>query len=83
MSDGREFTVCVLEGEMTTIQRTALLVYHLAVLGKRMTTGEVAQLVGVSERGALYIMHRISGTHEVPLAYVHGQWFLLKDVEDF
>lgn len=65
--------------EMTTIQRTALVMYHLAVLRLRLSTTDVARITGVSDRGALYIMHKISGT-SVPLAFVHGEWYLL--VED-
>lgn len=67
--------------ELTAHQRSALVMYHFAVLGKRMSTRDVALLVGVSERGALYILHRISGA-DVPLAFMHGQWFLLRDEED-
>lgn len=64
--------------ELTTIQRTALVMYHMAVLGKRLSTRDVASITGVTERGALYIMHMISGT-KVPLAFSHGEWHLLDD----
>lgn len=67
--------------ELTAHMRSALVVFHLGVLGKHMTTKEIAALVGVSERGSLYILHRISAT-DVPLAYVRGKWFMLKDGED-
>ncbi len=66
------------EREMTTIQRTALVMYNLGVLRKRLCTNEVARITGVTDRGARYIMHMISGTN-VPLAFLHGEWFLAGD----
>lgn len=74
MSDAR--------ADLTTIQRTALVMYQIGVLRKRLSTSEVADLTGVTDRGALYIMHMISGIHQVPLAFAHGHWFLLEDDED-
>lgn len=65
--------------EWTAHQRSALVVFHLGVLGKRMTTAEIAALVGVTTRGALYIMHRVSGT-DIPIAFLHGKWLML--IED-
>lgn len=75
MSDERD--------DLTTIQRTALVMYQIGVLRKRLSTSDVADLTGVTDRGALYIMHMISGTHEVPLAFAHGRWFLLTEDEDY
>lgn len=62
--------------DLTTIQRTALVMFHLGVLNRRLSTSDVADLTGVTDRGALYIMHMISGTHEVPLVFAHGKWYL-------
>lgn len=64
--------------ELTAHQRSALVTFHLGVLGKRLSTREIAQLTGVTERGALYLLHRISGT-DVPLAFAHGQWYIISD----
>jgi hypothetical protein len=68
--------------DLTTIQRTALVMHHLGVLRRRLSTSDVAELTGVTDRGALYIMHMISGTYDVPLAFSHGRWFLLFDDVD-
>jgi len=77
--DDRELSAT--ERGMTTIQRTALIMFHLTALGKRLSTADVARLAGVSERGGLYIMHRISGA-DVPLAFAHGKWYLMLDDPD-
>lgn len=65
-----------LRNDLTTIQRTALVMYHIGVRRKRLSTSDVARITGVTDRGALYIMHMISGTHEVPLVFAHGKWYL-------
>lgn len=65
--------------DLTTIQRTALVMYHIGVRRKRLSTSEVADITGVTDRGALYIMHMISGMHEVPLVFAHGKWYLSEE----
>lgn len=62
---------------MTTVapeipsERVAVIVF-LICKGRRFTTDEVAQLCGVTKRGAYYIMGRISRV--VPLVLEDGAW---------
>ena len=52
-------------------ERVAIIVFLLCK-GRKFTTMEVAELCGVTRRGAYAIMARISRV--VPLAPVDGQW---------
>lgn len=60
--------------ELTSQQRAALLTYHLFVLGRTYTTEEVATLVGLSVRGALYLLDMLSSTQGLPLTKTAGRW---------
>ncbi len=63
---------------MTTIQpevtteRVAVIVF-LICKGRRFSTRDVAQLCGVTQRGAYAIMARISRV--LPLALLNGEWY--------
>ena len=56
-------------------ERAALIVYWLAS-GHRFRTTEIADLCGVTGRGAYALMSRISRV--LPLAQVEGEWLLVK-----
>jgi len=63
--------------ELLAQQRAAIIVYHLGVLGRCYTTEEIAALVGLSYRGALYLMDKMSGIERVPVVKVDGKWMIL------
>jgi len=64
--------------ELLSQQRAALVVYHLGVLGRCYTTEEIAALVGLSHRGALYLMEKLSGIYGVPVTQLDdGRWLML------
>lgn len=52
-------------------ERVAVIVFLLCK-GRKFTTDEIAQLCGVTKRGAYYIMGRISRV--VPLTLEDGTW---------
>ncbi len=70
---------------MSTIQpeipteRVAIIVFLLCK-GRTFTTDEVAELCGVTKRGAYYIMSRISRV--LPLALDNGTWSEFHPVPD-
>lgn len=64
-------------GELTPQQRSAILIYHFVVYGAKLTTQECAVLVGLTERGALYLLDNLSGTHGLPLAKIDGRWMMI------
>jgi hypothetical protein len=63
--------------ELTSQQRSAILVYHFVVYGAKLTTQECADLIGLTERGALYLLDILSSTHGLPLAKIDGRWMML------
>ncbi len=58
--------------ELSPQQRAALLVYHLCALGRRYTTAEVAAALGLTPRGALYLLERLSGV--LPIVQDGQRW---------
>lgn len=60
--------------ELAPQQRAAILIYHLCVLGRAYTTEQVAVLLGLSPRGALYLLDSLSSVHGLPLVKVAGRW---------
>ena len=63
--------------ELLAQQRSAIIVYHLGVLGRCYTTEEIAALVGLSYRGALYLMDKLSGIERLPVVKIDGKWLML------
>lgn len=63
-------------GELVPQQRAAILIYHLCVLGRCYTTEEVAHLLGLTPRGALYLLDNLSAVHGLPLTKLGGKWMM-------
>jgi predicted DNA-binding transcriptional regulator YafY len=63
--------VSIIQTPEITTERVAVIVYLLA-RGRRFRTSEVADLCGVTQRGAYAIMARISRV--VPLTLDGGEW---------
>lgn len=63
--------------DLTPQQRAVIVTYHLGVLGRCYTTEEIAALVGLTYRGALYLMDNLSGIERVPVVKVDGKWMIL------
>ncbi|MCS7260606.1 MAG: hypothetical protein NZ765_07480 [Anaerolineae bacterium] len=61
--------------ECTPSERAARLAYLLA-LGRRMTTAEVAEALGCSERQARKLLNGLSRV--LPLTCIKGHWQLLR-----
>lgn len=61
----------IIQSPEITTERVAVIVYLLA-RGRRFRTSEVADLCGVTQRGAYAIMARISRV--VPLVLDSGEW---------
>jgi len=64
--------------ELLPQQRAAILIYHLTALRRCYTTEEVARLVGLTRRGALYLLDNLSAVHGLPLTRVDGHWMILR-----
>jgi hypothetical protein len=63
--------------DLSSQQRAAIVMYHLGTLGHCYTTEEIAALVGLTYRGALYLMDKMSGIERVPVVKVDGKWMIL------
>ena len=61
-------------GELAAQERAALTLWLL--LQSPMSTAEVAQRCGMSDRGALSMIHKMSRV--VPVAYEAGRWYIEK-----
>lgn len=55
---------------LTSQERAARVAWHLA-RGRRLTTKQVAEMTGLSMRGALHLLHRMSRV--LPI-YQDGDW---------
>ena len=64
------------ENEMSAQQRAGLVVWLLG-RGHAFTTLEIAQIAGLSRRGAADMMVRLSG--KLPIVCEHSRWKLLVD----
>ena len=62
--------------EMSAQQRAGLVVWLMA-RGHVFTTLEIAQITGLSRRGAQDMMDRLCG--QVPIVFEHSRWRLLTD----
>lgn len=60
----------------TVTLRVARVVY-LMTLGRTLTTGQIADLTGLSLRGALALMDRMAASHHVPVSAEDGPRGLL------
>jgi hypothetical protein len=64
------------DNEMSAQQRAGLVVWLMA-RGHSFTTLEIAQITGLSRRGALDMMNRLCV--QVPIKFEHSRWQLLAD----
>lgn len=62
--------------EMSAQQRAALITW-LLTRGHSFTTLEVAQITGLSRRGAADMMNKMCS--QIPLIFEHSRWKLLSD----
>lgn len=60
----------------TVTLRVARVVY-LMMLGRVLTTADIADLTGLSSRGALHLMERMAASHHVPVVSESGPHNLL------
>lgn len=63
--------------DLVAQQRSAIIIYHLGVLGRCYTTQEIAELVGITRQGAAILMDKLSGIHGVPVVRIDGKWLML------
>lgn len=61
---------------MSAQQRAGLVVWLMA-RGHVFTTLEIAQITGLSRRGAADMMDRLCG--QLPITFEHSRWKLLND----
>ena len=62
-----------------TTERVALITFLLCE-GRHFRTVEIANLLGVSQRGAYAQLSRMARV--LPLTLCEGEWFLVRDVAD-
>lgn len=56
--------------------RTARIVF-LLMRGRRLTTAKVAEITGLSRFAAWDMMDLIASSHDVPLTYADGVWYIV------
>jgi hypothetical protein len=73
----------VADPDATFPQRAAHVTYHLvlrALAGMDgLTTGQVADMLGLTWGGAAVLMGKLQATDGVPIVRVGGQWIVLRD----
>lgn len=74
---GQVYSAVECTDDLVAQQRAAIIIYHLGVLGRCYTTDEIAVLVGLSYRGALHLMDKLSGIERLPMAKLNGKWMIL------